>query len=351
MKIKQDGAVVRSIYVVAATKNPKIIFDKNMFTICIKSLDKTRWRCTAYFKSKCRASLLTYGKYVNAKFKHNHPPTVRSNDFIENAMRQKVYILRRFIHFLQGRSYKHPLILLNGNEFFLHQKRANSTRWRCRAYHKTKLLLTFAKGSGRGTRMFPRLIVNDYIYIKHRSTQTITYWKCMYYDRGQCSARCSTDVNQTVRMSGIHSCKNIHRSANLIRGEIQTPHRSWSLQVNWSLHFMVSGDIGIIRCHANGKRHEMRHFNSCNEDTSGIICRREFFVTLLLCGAIDPEAGLGGCSAGRELRNLTKFAKRVGRKNRTPLAQKSIFAKLIRIIVQDVTLKLKLIIHFILHLS
>ncbi|XP_008198861.1 protein tramtrack, beta isoform isoform X24 [Tribolium castaneum] len=43
-----------------------------------------------------------------------------------------------FIHFLQGRSYKHPLILLNGNEFFLHQKRANSTRWRCRAYHKTK---------------------------------------------------------------------------------------------------------------------------------------------------------------------------------------------------------------------
>ncbi|XP_044262658.1 protein tramtrack, beta isoform-like isoform X25 [Tribolium madens] len=83
-----------SIYVVAATKNPKIIFDKNMFTICIKSLDKTRWRCTAYFKSKCRASLLTYGKYVNAKFKHNHPPTVQSNDFIENAMRQKVYILR-----------------------------------------------------------------------------------------------------------------------------------------------------------------------------------------------------------------------------------------------------------------
>ncbi|XP_008198862.1 protein tramtrack, beta isoform isoform X26 [Tribolium castaneum] len=92
-----DGAAGEgqgSIYVVAATKNPKIIFDKNMFTICIKSLDKTRWRCTAYFKSKCRASLLTYGKYVNAKFKHNHPPTVRSNDFIENAMRQKVYILR-----------------------------------------------------------------------------------------------------------------------------------------------------------------------------------------------------------------------------------------------------------------
>ncbi|XP_063907086.1 protein tramtrack, beta isoform-like isoform X24 [Zophobas morio] len=52
------------------------------------------------------------------------------------------------IHFLQGRSYKHPLILLNGDEFFLHQKRANSTRWRCRAYHKTKCrsaLCTYGK--------------------------------------------------------------------------------------------------------------------------------------------------------------------------------------------------------------
>ncbi|RZC39650.1 FLYWCH domain containing protein [Asbolus verrucosus] len=83
-----------SIYVVAATKNPKIIFDENMFTICIKSLDKTRWRCTAYFKSKCRATLLTYGKYVNVKYKHNHPPTVQDPDIIENAMHQKVFILR-----------------------------------------------------------------------------------------------------------------------------------------------------------------------------------------------------------------------------------------------------------------
>ena len=65
-----------------------------MYTICIKSLDKTRWRCTAYFKSKCRASLLTYGKYVNAKYRHNHPPTVQNPEIIEHAMRQRVYILR-----------------------------------------------------------------------------------------------------------------------------------------------------------------------------------------------------------------------------------------------------------------
>lgn len=86
--------VLGSIYVVAATKNPKIILDNNVFTICIKSADKTRWRCTAYFKSKCRASLLTYGKYVNARFGHNHPPTVKNPEKLENAMRQNVLILR-----------------------------------------------------------------------------------------------------------------------------------------------------------------------------------------------------------------------------------------------------------------
>ncbi|XP_056644004.1 modifier of mdg4-like isoform X33 [Diorhabda carinulata] len=80
-----------TIYIGAGTKNPKIILDENEFTINTKQGARTRWRCTQYFKSKCRASLVSYGKMVKVNQFHNHTPTKPSK---QNLLPQIVTILR-----------------------------------------------------------------------------------------------------------------------------------------------------------------------------------------------------------------------------------------------------------------
>ncbi|XP_044756246.1 modifier of mdg4-like isoform X11 [Coccinella septempunctata] len=56
---------------------------------------------------------------------------------------------------------------------------------------------------GRGNT--PNLVVDNYKFIKHRSSNRSTYWKCHLYDSGTCKARCVIGVDQTIILSGEHS--------------------------------------------------------------------------------------------------------------------------------------------------
>lgn len=79
------------IWIGSGSKNPKIILDRNEFTINTKQGNRTRWRCTQYFKSKCRASLVTFGRNVRVSQFHNHRPI--EPDTI-NLLPQNVTIVR-----------------------------------------------------------------------------------------------------------------------------------------------------------------------------------------------------------------------------------------------------------------
>lgn len=57
----------------------------------------------------------------------------------------------------------------------------------------------------QGPKGNPQLIVRNYLYIKHYGELGKTsYWKCRYYDRGACKARCIVDGNGVI-LSNIHT--------------------------------------------------------------------------------------------------------------------------------------------------
>lgn len=84
--------LVDIIWIGAGTKNPKILLDDNEFTINTKLGSRTRWRCNQYFKTKCKATLITYEKTVLVKNFHNHMPT---NPSIFNSISKQVTISRQ----------------------------------------------------------------------------------------------------------------------------------------------------------------------------------------------------------------------------------------------------------------
>nr|CAH7732203.1 unnamed protein product [Callosobruchus chinensis] len=92
------------VYITPGTKNPKLIVECNDYSVYLKQNDKTRWRCNAYFKTKCKATLLTYGKVVRMNHQHNHYPMLATGGF--------------------DRSYP--------------QREEKRTRWRCTNVNKTK---------------------------------------------------------------------------------------------------------------------------------------------------------------------------------------------------------------------
>lgn len=63
------------------------------------------------------------------------------------------------------------------------------------------VLVTYIKGQ----RHKPYLIIDEYKFIKHRSSQKTTYWKCHMYDSGMCKARLTTHWDQTIKFSSEHS--------------------------------------------------------------------------------------------------------------------------------------------------
>ncbi|CAG9764329.1 unnamed protein product [Ceutorhynchus assimilis] len=81
------------IYVVSGTRNPILILDENEYTIYSKRHDNTRWRCSWYFKTKCKSRLISSGKIVEVLNEHNHLAKTSRN--LSNCQRQYVYIRRR----------------------------------------------------------------------------------------------------------------------------------------------------------------------------------------------------------------------------------------------------------------
>lgn len=65
------------VYFVGGTKQPKMIFDGSEYVCEKRRATKTTWKCTKYFKFRCRARAYTYGKTLKLTHeKHNHKPTV-----------------------------------------------------------------------------------------------------------------------------------------------------------------------------------------------------------------------------------------------------------------------------------
>lgn len=67
----------------------------------------------------------------------------------------------------------------------------------------------------KGQRHMPYLIIDNHKYIKHRSSQTATYWKCHLYDSGVCKARLTTHYNQTLKLTATHNHNPYERFQNL----------------------------------------------------------------------------------------------------------------------------------------
>lgn len=78
------------IYVLAGTKNPKIVVQNNAYVINKKLKEKTTWRCVMYYKNKCSSRIVTQGKTVNIVTGHNHLPIEPS---LTGAIQQRVNII------------------------------------------------------------------------------------------------------------------------------------------------------------------------------------------------------------------------------------------------------------------
>lgn len=81
------------IHILPGMKHPKLIIDYNDYSVSVKESGKTRWRCSGYFKTKCKSSLITYGKVVQINHGHNHPPLMQ-NKSLNNCLSQVVTIVR-----------------------------------------------------------------------------------------------------------------------------------------------------------------------------------------------------------------------------------------------------------------
>ncbi|XP_031332603.1 zinc finger protein 131-like isoform X5 [Photinus pyralis] len=68
-----------------------------------------------------------------------------------------------------------------------------------------------------GSKKFPHLVVRNYKYLKHRSAQRATYWKCQFYDSGACKARCIIGMDQSIILKGLHTHTSDAESIKLCR--------------------------------------------------------------------------------------------------------------------------------------
>lgn len=66
----------------------------------------------------------------------------------------------------------------------------------------------------KGQKHMPYLLLHNHKYIKHRSSQTATYWKCHLYDSGACKARLTTYYNQTLKLTAQHTHKTVDSFEN-----------------------------------------------------------------------------------------------------------------------------------------
>ena len=81
------------IFIAKATKNPKLILDGNEFVTHVIGKRRTRWRCNAYFRTRCLAALQTKGKVVKVMGTHNHEASLKDVDY-QALTAQNVYFQR-----------------------------------------------------------------------------------------------------------------------------------------------------------------------------------------------------------------------------------------------------------------
>ncbi|KAK9884693.1 hypothetical protein WA026_007539 [Henosepilachna vigintioctopunctata] len=101
-----------TIFILKGTKNPKIILENNDYQINRKMYDRTLWRCSNYFRTKCKATLIT----------------------------------KDIIHIINGR--KNPQIILKDNLYIINRRIHDRTMWRCASYYRTRCkarAITFGK--------------------------------------------------------------------------------------------------------------------------------------------------------------------------------------------------------------
>ncbi|XP_044262663.1 protein tramtrack, beta isoform-like isoform X29 [Tribolium madens] len=69
-----------AVYFISGSKYPKLVLDKFDYSFQHQNKNKTRWRCTWYFRNRCKAALFTYGKVVEIHNEHNHEPNTETID-------------------------------------------------------------------------------------------------------------------------------------------------------------------------------------------------------------------------------------------------------------------------------
>lgn len=81
------------IYYNVGYKHPKIIFEGVDYRIDFKAAGRTSWRCSYYYRTKCRAKLSTSGHVVRLFGEHNHQhrPDLYQ---IDTAKPQRVTVIR-----------------------------------------------------------------------------------------------------------------------------------------------------------------------------------------------------------------------------------------------------------------
>lgn len=62
-----------TIYFDVGTKNPKLVFEGFDYFVQKKSKQSTSWRCSYYYRMKCKSKLITKGSIVHVIGEHLHP--------------------------------------------------------------------------------------------------------------------------------------------------------------------------------------------------------------------------------------------------------------------------------------
>ncbi|CAG9856464.1 unnamed protein product [Phyllotreta striolata] len=84
-----------TIYFDVGNKNPKIIVDNYDFNMATKMPTKTKWLCSGYYKTKCKARATTSGRMVQITGLHNHAPRIDKKKYT-NMLSQTVTIIREY---------------------------------------------------------------------------------------------------------------------------------------------------------------------------------------------------------------------------------------------------------------
>ncbi|XP_023014971.1 uncharacterized protein isoform X28 [Leptinotarsa decemlineata] len=82
------------IYFRNAQKHPKIIYDGADYSMHIKYQNRTTWRCTHYYRTKCPVKLATKGRVVEMSGDHNHTKMFKYDNELKTMVPLCVKIVR-----------------------------------------------------------------------------------------------------------------------------------------------------------------------------------------------------------------------------------------------------------------